>query len=438
MQETFLTSMLNSLIPHILALRGRFPRTYQFFVSFGKRYLGKRLGIFPRPMANEIEAVRAVLRSSQWNMCYGSGLAHERLEHSFAEFLGGGYAIAVNTGGMALQMTLRGLGLKPGDEVIHQVDTCSAAAMAVLNAGCTPLFSDISAETFMLRKEGVSSAVGEKTKLLIATHMWGNPEDMKVIAQLRAEHGLFMVEDACLSLGAISDGEPVGAIGDVGTFSFGCLKPIQGGEGGMIFTRNEALARELRSMRHWGDRTLEFGVRDVTQLSWNGRISELVAAVVHEQLKGYPMHLKRLRESVRIFSDFLDGIDGLNLHLGAAKSIDEPAYSQIVVRINEERFGWEKNSLIAELYKRGIQVRHANFEPINSLSFFKDGGWRPWVPSIDHEHIAQNYAGGFPEAQRLLEHTGIGLGNISFLSKQNLKHLMRQIGDLALHRQCPR
>jgi dTDP-4-amino-4,6-dideoxygalactose transaminase len=430
--------MLNAFVPYVLALRRRFPATYQFFVNVGKRYLGKRLGIYPRPMANEIGAVTEVLKSSQWNMCYGAGLAHERLEEAFADFLGGGYAIAVNTGGMALQMTLRGLGLKPGDEVIHQVDTCSATAMAVMNAGCTPVFSDISPETFMLAKQSVSGLVTEKTKLLIATHMWGNPEDMEIVSQIRDEHEIFVLEDTCLALGAVCDGRPAGATGDVGAFSFGCLKPIQGGEGGMIFTKNESLARELRSMRHWGDRTIEFGCRDVTQLSWNGRMSEIVAAVVHEQLKGYPAHLKRLRESVQEFADFLIGIDGLDLHMGAARSIADCAYTQIVIRINEERFGWQKKALIPELYRRGIQARDANFEPINSLSFFKTDGWRPWLPPADHERIQLNYHGAFPEANRLLDHQGMGLGSINFLSKGNLKSLMRHISDLAQTRSCPK
>jgi dTDP-4-amino-4,6-dideoxygalactose transaminase len=430
--------MLNTLVPYVLALRRRFPSAYQFFVNFGKRYLGKRLGIYPRQMANEVRAVTAVLKSSQWNMCYGTGLAHEHLEHAFADFLGGGYAIAVNTGGMALQMTLRGLGLKPGDEVIHQVDTCSATAMAVINAGCTPVFSDISTKTFMLDKDRVTDLFTEKTKLVIATHMWGNPEDMGMISQLRKEREVFILEDTCLSLGAVVDGQAAGSIGDISAFSFGCLKPIQGGEGGMIFTKNESLARELRSMRHWGDRTIEFGSRDVTQLSWNGRMSEIVAAVVHEQLKGYANHLKTLREAVQAFSDFLVGIDGLDLHLGAAKRISDSAYTQIVVRLDEERFGWQKKAFISELYKRGVQARDANFEPINSLTFFKRGGWRHWLPSDDHERIQENYAGAFPEANKLLDHQGIGLGNINFLSRGNLKNLMRHISDLAQRRQCPK
>src|SRR6478736_526104 len=275
--------MLNRLIPIARSLKDRYPKLYSRLVSIAKRFLGNRLGIYPRVMGNELKAVEEVLSSSQWNMAYGKGLAHERLEADFANYVGAPFAVAVGSGGMALQMSMRALGVKPGDEVIHQIDTCSATAMAVLNAGATPIFADISPETFMLDQSSVSENSNEATKAVIATHMWGNPENMKMLRELTAKFGWKLIEDACLSLGAIAQGRKAGAWGDTSVFSFGCIKPIQGGEGGMIITSDEGMARELRAMRHWGDRTIEFGVRDVEQLAWNGRMSEIVAAVVREQ-----------------------------------------------------------------------------------------------------------------------------------------------------------
>src|SRR5258708_32173128 len=118
--------MLNRLIPIAQSLRDRYPKIYSRIVAIAKRFLGDRLGIYPRILGNEISAVEEVLKSSQWNMAYGKGLAHERLEADFAEYVGVPHAIAVGSGGMALQMSMRGLGLKPGDEVVHQIDTCSA------------------------------------------------------------------------------------------------------------------------------------------------------------------------------------------------------------------------------------------------------------------------------------------------------------------------
>ena len=144
--------MLNALIPYAMRLRTRFPRFYARLVALARRFLGTRLGVYPRLLAGEVGAVTAVLRGSQWNMTAGSGLAHERLEAAFADYVGVPHAIAVNTGGMALQMSMRALGLGPGDEVVHQVDTCSATALAVMAAGCTPIFADLSPRTLMLER----------------------------------------------------------------------------------------------------------------------------------------------------------------------------------------------------------------------------------------------------------------------------------------------
>lgn len=423
--------MLNALVSIVLKLRKRWPRLYWFIVALGRRYLGGRLGVYPRILAGELSAVGAVLKSSQWNMTYGQGLVHERLEEEFANYVGARHAVAVNTGGMALQMSMRALGLGPGDEVVHQVDTCSATAFAVMNAGCTPVFADISEQTFMLSPQGTEGLLGPHSKAIIATHMWGNPEDMEAILKLKQERGLLVIEDACLALGAAHRGRRVGSLGDVGVFSFGCIKPIQAGEGGMIATNDEALARELRAMRHWGDRTIEFGVRDAADLSWNGRMSEIVAAVVREQLKGYPAHLRGLRDAVSDFEEFLAGIDGLEPVHGAATNPGEPSFTQVVLRLDERRLGWSKKSLLGHLSRRGIRTWHANFEPIPSLTFFKEGRWRRWILRGDLELVGSNYSQAFPAAQNAYASIGLGLSNTNFLSTGNLKHLMRELRALA-------
>lgn len=423
--------MLNTLVPYVLALRSRWPKAYQFLVNAGKRFLGKRLGVFPRVLGNEVGAVRAVLRSSQWNMAYGAGLVHERLEAEFVECLGGkGHAIAVNTGGMAIQMSLRAMGMGPGDEVIHQVDTCSATALAIINAGCTPMFCDSYEPTFMLDVGKLRAVTSARTKALLATHMWGNVEQIAEIRRFATEIRVPIIEDCCLALGANSSSDFVGAGGDVAVFSFGCLKPIQGGEGGMIVTKDESLARELRSLRHWGDRSKEYGVRDVTQLAWNGRMSEIVAAVVLEQLRGYPKHLSRLREGAASLQRYLGSINGLSLVLGSG-SVGDCTFTQVVLRLDEAAFGWGRDALQEEMCRLGLQARAANFEPINNLSFFAKGLWKKWLPMADAERTGFNFSMGYPAANRIYREIGIGLSNANILSRPNLQHLKKQIDRLA-------
>jgi len=404
-------------------------------LSFLVQSLLKRIkyilfGGYPRVMMDEVAAVTAVLRSPYWNMAYGKDLVHERLENEFAEYVGSNYAIAVNTGGMALQMSMRGLGCELGDEVVTQIDTCSATAFAIHNAGCIPIFSDISNETFMLSESDLDSVIQDKTKALIATHMWGNPENIPQLKKICAKKNLVLIEDACLALGArLSDGA-VGSNGDVGVFSFGCLKPVQAGEGGMIVTNDEALAKELRSMRHWGDRTIDFGTRDTTQLSWNGRMSEIVAAVAREQLRGYPAHLSVLRDAVSHFNNFLSQYEGIELVLGSSKNIADSAFTQIVLRIDSKYSVLDLRNKFSDL---GISTWYANFELINSLSFYKNETYKKWIYSNDFNRINKNYARDYPVAQSVFAKYGIGFPKTYFLSTVRLRYLMRQFNKVMLN-----
>ena len=402
--------MLRRLFPLVVKLRSWSPATYHFLVRIARRFMGETFGVYPRTLGNEIGAVTEILRSSQWNMAYGRGLAHERLEAEFAEVVGVRKAVAVASGGVALQMSLRALGLKPGDEAIHQIDTCSATAMATMNAGVTPVFADISDQTFMLDRADLEKRIGPQTRALIATHMWGNPENMPALRALAQERGLKLIEDACLGLGAVVEGKSAGSWGDVAVFSFGCIKPIQTGEGGMIVTDDEELARELRSLRHWGDRTIEFGVRDATQLAWNGRMSEILAGIAREQLKGYPAHLQQMRDAVDELQGLLADLPGLSLVLGSTNAISNCSFSQVVLRLDQAAAGIDKTTLMKELTKNGIANFHANFELINGLSFFRAGAWRDWILRGDVDQVEKNNNGSFPVAERVFACDGIGLG----------------------------
>lgn len=400
--------MLGVLVSRIRGLRDRFPGLYDFARRAGTRLFGSRLGIYPRPLADEVRAVSRVLHSAQWNMAYGGTLAHERLEADFAAYVGARHAVAVNTGGIALQMSFRALGLKPGHEVILQADTCSATAFAVMNAGCTPIFADIARDTFML-SEASLTGFGGGARAVIATHMWGNVENMEMISRVAGQKDLMVIEDACLSLGASRNGRMTGTTGKVGVFSFGCIKPIQGGEGGMIVTQDEALARELRSLRHWGDRAIEFGTRDTTQLAWNGRMSEIVAAVVTEQLKGYPAYLAKLREGAAALARFIDGIDGMDLVLGSGSRLEDSSFTQVVLRLDEAKLGCRKNALREALAARGVPTWHANFEIIPELSFFRKDSWQDWILAGDIARVSGNYHGSWPNAEYVYASAGLGL-----------------------------
>lgn len=403
----------------------RHPRTVAALRTL-TRTLRRKSATYPRILGREIDAVKNVLQTSNWNMTYGGDLAHQQLEEEFAAYIGTRSAVAVNTGGMALQMVMRALGVKPGDEVIHQVDTCVADAFAVLAAGGTPILADINPQDFMICADTVAQHLNESTRAVIAIHMWGNPGDMDSILQFTNSRKVPVIEDACLSLGAVSRGRKVGSLADAAVFSFGCLKPIQTGEGGMITTDDEALAKELRTIRNWGDMSAEYGIRDQRALSWNGRMSEIVAAVGLEQLRGYPAYLAKLRELVGEFLSRVTRYEGLEVAVPESTELI-PSYSQVVMRLDEDAAGISKIELMRGLTDRGIEVWHANFEPINQLSFFKEGLWRDWVLRGDIERAERNYRGPFVNSEKAYAHTGLGFSRSNFSSRATVDRLVTEL-----------
>ena len=413
-----------------MQMRDTNPERYHQLVALGRRHFARWLGVYPRPKGGEMAAVRRVLKSSQWNMTYGVRLEHERLEAEFAEFVGLPYAVAVGTGGMGLQMSMRALGVRPGDEVIHQVDTCSASALSVMNAGGTPVFADISPRTNMLDAASVQQWSSPRTRAVLATHSWGNPEDLATLAPLAQQRGLRLIEDGCQSLGAQAGGRSVGHWGDAAIFSFGCLKPVQAGEGGIIVTRDEGLARELRAMRHYGERSFDFNERDTTMPAWNGRMSEFVAAIARSQLKHYPAHLANLRENAGTFAEAMKQLQGVELMWGAGSGPQDSAITQVVARITPAA-RISKQALWDGLKARGVPVWHGNFELIPMLSLFKAEQWKPWLPLADMARIPGNYLPeSHPQAMAFYEQTGIGFSRMNFMTARNTRNLIKAMQEV--------
>jgi dTDP-4-amino-4,6-dideoxygalactose transaminase len=155
-------------------------------------------------------------------------------------------------------------------------------------------------------------------------------------------------------------------------------------------------------------------------------MSEIVAAVVREQLRGYPKHLASLRSAVAEFCAYIERFEGVRVVRGKAVDHSQPAFTQLVIALDgaPEKHG-TKSRMWDELTKRGVHVWHANFELINSLSLFRLGIWRKWLLRGDLPKLQQNYAGQYPNAKRVFENLGMGLGKMNFLSPENIKHLKK-------------
>jgi dTDP-4-amino-4,6-dideoxygalactose transaminase len=386
---------------------------------------------FPRTFGDELDEVRAVLAGHDWL----SGPVTERFEAAFAEYIGVRYAVAVNTGGMALQIALRCMGIEPGDEVLVQVDTCVADAFAIVNAGAVPIFADSDPETFMLDWSSVEETIGPCTKAIVPVHMWGRPEDMDAVADIANRHRLLVLDDACLAIGAEWRGRKVGTLGQAGVFSFGCLKPFQAGGGGAIVTDDDSLAREMRASRSWGETTDEFGIRDQRELAWNGRISDVLSAVLLAQLRGYPTHLATLQENAVKLERMIEPLPGIRL-MPRDRRITAQAHTQFLFKIDEDALGVSLETFAQALQAEEIpMVWHGAFEPMTTLSFFRGGRWRTWAAGhSDHERLADNYTRPYPGAECGYYHVGVSIGrNVLFSGARAVEDTARMIERICLN-----
>ena len=379
-------------------------------------------GDYPRVLRNEIKVIKRVLGSTSWNSSYSIKGKHIELEKEFAEYIGSKYAISVSGGGVGIQMLIRALGIGPQGEVLIQADTCAAVPQAILNSQTVPIFVDADVESFQFSQQDLASRITDKTKMILATHMWGNPENLKEVQRTVSNKDIFIVEDACLALGGKIEDKFMGSLATAGIFSFGSTKPVQAGEGGMLVTNDEELARELRAMREWGDRQIEFGIRDVKTLSWNGRMPEVIAALALEQLKSYPARLAKIQERIFKFRDIVSGISDFTIV--PTREQGDLAYTQLSIKLSPE-CRYTKKEFLELCSDEQIQAFHANFEPLTELTLFQNGNWQKWIRDIDSSRTFSPEE--FPGSYEIYQKTGIGLTRRNFESNRNFVKLLKFI-----------
>jgi perosamine synthetase len=385
----------------------------------GKPIRTKAWELFPKIMGGELQRVKTVLESDQWF----NGNTTKLFEKALAEYLGIQEAVAVNTGGMAIQIALRTLGISPGDEVLMQVDTCTADAFAVFNAGAVPVFADSDPETFMLDWNSVEDTIGPRTKAIIPVHIWGRPANLDQVQEITRRHDLLVLDDACLACGAEWRDKRVGTFGHAGVFSFGCLKPFQAGGGGAIVTDDVVLAREMRVSRSWGEMQHEYGIRDQKELAWNGRIPEIVCAVLLEQLKGYPKYLTTLQENAALLEERINDLPGIRI-FEKDERITAQAHTQFLFKVDESELGMSREVFARALEAEGLPlVWHAAFEPMTTLSFFKEYRWRKWVGDpTQTDRLTENYHRPYPGSELGYQHIGMSIGrNVLCSGSQGIK-----------------
>jgi dTDP-4-amino-4,6-dideoxygalactose transaminase len=202
-------------------------------------------------------------------------------EEELAAAVGASHAVGVANGTDALVLSLEALGVGAGDEVITTAYTFYATAEAIAAVGATPVFVDVDPVTYNIDPALVEAAVGERTRAVVAVHVFGQPADLGALRDLTSRCGIALVEDAAQAFGATYDGRRVGSFGDVATFSFYPTKNFPAmGDGGAVTSRSGELADRIRLLRFHGSRDK----RTFHMVGHNSRLDELQAAILRRFL----------------------------------------------------------------------------------------------------------------------------------------------------------
>ncbi len=250
----------------------------------------------PDIQQQDIDAVVNVLKSGM--LVQGTNV--EALETTISDLLNAKHAIAVSNGTASLHLALVAMGIGKGDEVIVPAFSYIATANVVELVGATPVFVDIKLDSFNINAELIERAITSKTKAVIPVHEFGLACDISAIQQIAKKHNLKIIEDAACALGATENKKYVGTFGDVGSFSFHPRKAITSGEGGILVTNDDELAKKLRILRNHGIE-MQNGKMEFVLAGFNYRMTDFQAAMLNSQIKRLADILKIKTEYAAIY-----------------------------------------------------------------------------------------------------------------------------------------
>jgi CDP-6-deoxy-D-xylo-4-hexulose-3-dehydrase len=314
-----------------------------------------------------------------------AGRFHDSFQRALSRYVGARNAIFVNSGSSANLVALSALTspklgkkrLLPGDEVITVAAGFPTTVNPIIQNGLRPVVVDIELGTYDAISEQLKEAVGPKTRAIMMAHTLGNPFDLDTVRALCKEHGLWLVEDACDSLGSTYDGQKTGSFGDTATLSFYPAHHITTGEGGAVFVKSPLVRKQVESFRDWGrdcycetghDNTchkrFEWQLGDLplgydhkyiySHIGYNLKATDMQAALGLSQLKNIDDFTQARKDNFKQLYKQLEGVEGLILPKATPKS--DPSWFGFPITIDPES-SISRQGLLQFLDSRKIGTR---------------------------------------------------------------------------------
>lgn len=367
----------------------------------------------------EVEAAKAVVESgvlSQfiggWEPDFYGGSKVQAFERQCEQFFGVKHAVTVNSWTSGLVAAVGAIGIEPGDEVIVSPWTMCASATAILHWNAIPVFADIEPETFCLDPASVEACITPYTRAIMAVDIFGHAADMDALMEIAGRHGLKVITDTAQAPGAMYKGQCTGTQAHVGGYSLNYHKHIHTGEGGILVTNDDEIAKRLQLIRNHAEAVVgPMGMTDLrNMIGHNFRLGEIECAIGMEQLKklnGFVASRQRAAERLTAGLSQLPG-----LRTPVVKPDCTHVYYVYPMVLDLELLGVSRARIVEALEAEGVAGLAAGYVNVHLLPMYQKKmayGSRgfPWTSDICHRDVS--YAKGIcPVAETLHDATFLG------------------------------
>jgi len=362
---------------------------------------------------DDVAAVGEVLRS----IFLTTGPRAAAFERALAEYLGVQHVVGVSSCTSALYLSLRALGIGPGDEVITTPMTFIATSNTILHAGATPVFVDVEPQTGNIDVQLVERAMTPRTRAVIPVHLYGLMADMGCLREVCRRRNVAIIEDAAHAIEAERNGARPGQLGAAACFSFYATKNLTSGEGGAVATNDSAMAESLKRLRSHGMSkeaagryTEQYRHWDMVELGYKANLSDIQAALLLSQLARLDAQRARREAIARQYETAFAGLPGIEhptVPPGATS-----ARHLFTIWVPPDR----RDQALSQLQENGIGVA-VNYRAVHLLSYYRQNFWFR--------------SGAFPNAERIGERT-ITLPLYPGMSDADVDQVIGAVSDLAV------
>jgi dTDP-4-amino-4,6-dideoxygalactose transaminase len=376
----------------------------------------------------EADAAKAVVESGvlsqylgRWSDDFMGGPKVKEFEEAWASYFNVKYAITVNSWTSGLVTAIGAIGIEPGNEIIVSPWTMAASATAILHWNAIPVFADIDPVTYCLDPESIKKNISPYTKAIMVIDIGGQSADMDSIMTIADEHKLKVISDTAQAPGSLYKGKHTGTLAHIGGYSLNYHKHIHTGEGGVLVTNDDELAKRMRLIRNHAEAVVgDMGVTDITNMiGHNFRLGEIECAIGIEQLKKLDMFITTRQKAAERLSEGLKDLVGLGLPV--VRENCTHVYYMYFMTIDTTKTKASRKKIFEALVAEGIVGLGLSFANVHLLPVFQQkqaygSKGFPWSSDICKREV--NYQKGIcPVAE--------GLHDTNYLGFQMCMHEMK-------------